>query len=63
MWLLLTTSYQMKHTAKQEASAFSKTLIEPCSDKVDQHTSPIPEPGAAQEKILELVLLDTDVFD
>jgi len=54
----------MKHTAKQESSAlFSKTLIEPCGDKVDQHTSPIPEPGAAQEKILELVLLDTDVFD
>jgi len=57
-WLLLTALRQVKHIAKQVSFALcSKTIIQPCADKVDQHTSPIPEPGAAQEKILELLLL------
>lgn len=64
MWLLLTAVCQIKHTAKQISFALcSKTVIQPCGDKVHQHTSPISEPGAAQEKILELVLLTTDVVD
>ena len=51
MWLLLTASHQVKHTAKQVSFALcSKTIIQPCSDKVDQHTCPRPEPGAAQKK-------------
>jgi len=58
MWLLLTGSCQLKHIAKQVSFALcSKTIIQPCSDKVDPHTSPVPEPEAAQEKILELLLL------
>jgi len=32
-------------------------VIQTCGNKVDQHTSPIPEPAAGQAKILELLLM------
>ena len=57
MWLLLTAICQIRHTAKQVSSVLcSMTIIQSCGDKVEQHTSQIPEPGSGREVILQLLL-------